>query len=327
MRSRTIRAFRATLPAVVLAAVLLATHAGPAAAQVEQDVLSGRVLREGEPVAGVPVTLHRVTAGASGEAGTAVTDASGRFRFRLPPPDSAGFTVLFTTAEYASVRHFGPPLHPDEPAVEYTVAVYDTATSLPGAIRVARRDLVLLPGADGGWEVNEILRVRNDARRTLVGRDGMPVWSVALPGGATDFEVGEGDLAADQVRQMEDRALLMAPLTPGERDLFFRYRIPAASGRAALELDSPADSVNVYVQQPAPHVDLEGLTPAEVLTVEGQRFLRFAGADLAEGQRIEVRWDSGQGPVSPVLAAVGVTALVLGVGGAAALRNRGSRAA
>jgi hypothetical protein len=294
----------------------------PLAAQQGDDVLRGRVVLEAEPVAAVPVTLHRVTAQESGVIATTVSDPSGRFQFRVPPPDSAGFTVYFTTADYLSVRYFGQPIHPGDPREDYALEVFDTASSLPGALRLARRDLVVFPHADGGWEVNEVVRVRNTAERTLVSASAMPTWSISLPAGARDFEVGESDLPADQLRQMGDRLLLLMPLLPGDRELLFRYRIPGDRAEVLLKLDAPADSVNLYIQQPAPHVEVTGLAPREIFEVQGDRFLRFSGADLAADTRVRLAWENSIAPVDPVLAGTGAALALLLVGVGAAFRNR-----
>jgi hypothetical protein len=106
---------------------------------------------EDRPLPGIPVTLHRVTPSQSGPLDQQVSGADGSFRFALPPADTAEFEVFFATAEYATVRYFGEPIHRGAAVVDYAVEVFDTASALPGAVRVARRDLVLLrrPRGDG----------------------------------------------------------------------------------------------------------------------------------------------------------------------------------
>src|SRR5690606_26586369 len=143
-----------------------------------------------------PVTLHRVRSSDSGPVGSSVTAPDGSFSFSLPPADTSGFEVFFVTAEHLAVRYFGPPIHGASAPATYQVAVFDTASAIPGAIRVVRRDIVLIPETQGGWEANEIIRLNNSADRTLVSPDGMPVWETRLPAGVTDFEAGEGDLSA-----------------------------------------------------------------------------------------------------------------------------------
>jgi hypothetical protein len=287
------------------------------------EVLRGRVVKDGAPVAGVAITLHRVTPTVSGELETRSTGADGGFEFRLPRADTASFSVFFATAEYQAVRYFGRPLHPDEVAGDYLVEVHDTATVLTEPVRIARRDVVLIPEQAGGWEVNEIVRIRNPSSQTLVSRSGMPAWEFRIPAAAVDFEAGEGEVLADEVRRMGDRVFLLTPLIPGERELFLRYRIPGSERRIALPSDSGVDTINVFVRQPSPVVTVEGLQTTEVLTAGQERFLRYGGADFEPGSAVSLAWKaSATPPISPNAAAVGVTVLVLLFGLAFARRSR-----
>jgi hypothetical protein len=306
-----------------LATVRDLVAAPPAAAQEPGSrVLVGHVLKAGAPMAGVPVTLHRVTSSASGPLATQTSGPDGGFRFTLPPADT-GFAVFFTTADYLSVRYFGPPVHQDEATSGYEVAVHDTTSSLPGALKTVRRDLVLLPQTDGGWEVDEIVRVRNASDRTLVPRAGQGTWDFQLPEGATDFQTGEGDVTPDQLRLVGDRVFLVTSLVPGDRDVYVRYRLPAGHSSSAITLRDGADTVNVFVQQPSPEVTAAPLVARPPVTVEGEKFLQFSGTSVAPGTRVAIRWKApAHLPFSPVVAGIGAAVLILAVGTAAAVRNR-----
>jgi hypothetical protein len=292
--------------------------AAPAPAQSgapEARVLQGRVVKHGEPVAGAEVTLHRVTSSASGPVSEQRSAPDGSFRFVLPPVDTAGFTVFFTTAEYRAVRYFGAPLHEGEPPEGYAVQVYDTTSSLPDSVVLARRDAVLIPGNDGGWEVNEIVRVRNVAGRTLVPRDGIRSWELRLPANAREFEAGEGEVAPEQIRLVGDRVVLLSPLVPGEHELFFRYTLPAGTDSAAFPLAGPVDTLNLYVRQPAPRVTVQGLANTRSVTVQGERFIQYGATGLPASSRISLAFDDAGGPpVSPVAAGVGAAVVLLLLG-------------
>jgi hypothetical protein len=294
-----------------------------ATAQAGERVLTGHVVRKDTAVPGAHVTLHRVTAAASGPVATATSAADGEFRFVLPPADT-GFAVFFTTVDYLSVRYFGPPVHRDEAATDYRVAVYDTTSSLPGAVRTARRDLVLLPQTDGSWEVDEILRVRNSADRTLVPHPGTPAWAFQLPTGAVDFETGEGDVAADQLRLVGDRVFLVTSVTPGDREVVVRYRLPAGVDASSIALEDGADTMNLFIRQPAPAFTAAPLIARPPVTVEGESFLQFSGTALKPGTTLALRWKApAKLPVSPVVAGIGAALILLALGTAAAIRNRG----
>lgn len=302
--------------------LMLPLSAAPALAQgAASQVLEGRVTLEGAPVAGAELALHRVTPDSSGVHATSTSGADGAFSFRVPRPDSAGFTVYFVTADHLGIRYFGSPIHPGDAPGDYVVQVRDTTSTAGASLRVSRRDLVLLPHADGGWEVNEVVRLRNAGARTIVSRGGLPTWEMSIPGGVGEFEAGAGDLPADQIQRMGDRLLLIAPVLPGEREIFLRYRIPAG-GPAALTAGTEMDSLNVFVQQPSPRVTVSEMRPVEIVNVEGERFLQLSAADLAADAPLRMEWESTAPPVDPVLAGVGAAVLVVLLGAGAAFRNR-----
>ena len=297
----------------------------PAAQTPAERVLSGMVELSGEPVPSIPVTLHRVTPEASGPLGSQVSSAGGEFSFRLPPPDSAQFEVYFVTAEYLSVRYFGQPVHGGAVPDDYPVAVYDTASTLPGAIRVARRDIVLLPEAQGGWEANEIIRLHNSADRTLVSSGGMPTWQMRLPDGVTDFQAGEGEMSAAEIVQMGDRVLLTSSILPGDRELYLRYRVPLDLEQAVLPIGTSTDTLNVFVGQPSPAVEVEGLQTTNVVDVQGERFVQYGTSGLTEGEEISLAWEAPAGaPLPPEIAGSAAALLVLLIGSFLAIRARGA---
>lgn len=306
---------------VPLLLVLWATGPGQASAQR----LLGTVRLGERGVDSVPVSLHRVTSDSAGVVSTDSTRDSGRFSFRLPAvAQDAGFTVFFVTAEYRGIRYFGRALHPGEAQDGYTVSVYDTA-SAPAAgqgIRVSRRDVVLVPREAGGWEVNEILRLHNPGERTLVASRPGDVWRARIPSNATEFEVGGGEIDADDVTRMGDLLLLSAPLVPGTQELFFRYRVPPTD-TLRLPLDQPTGEMNLLVREPAPPLRVEGLAATDTLQAEGERFLRYTGSDLTAAATVTVATASAPlGPISPPLAGAGAAAVLLGVGTWIALRRR-----
>lgn len=297
--------------------------AGPAEGPTR--ALSGRVVKGGEPVAGAAVTIHRVTPSASGPIAQLTTGRNGRFDAMLPPPDTAGFTVHFATVDYQTVRYFGSPVHAGDPASGYTVEVFDTTSALPGAVRTSRRDVILVPEPDGSWTASEIVRIRNSAARSLVSAGGMPTAEVRLPTGATGFEAGEGDLPPDQIRLMGERVLVLSALAPGDRELFFRYRLAARPDRATFALAGATDTLNLFVRQPSPALRVSGLSTTKQLTVEGEQFLQYAATGLASGASVEMQWDGPAAPpVSPVVAGAAAAGLVLLLGSWAAVRNRSS---
>jgi hypothetical protein len=297
-----------------------------------QQLLSGRVLQDGRPAAGVAVQLHRVTRNQRGQIDSTRSASDGSFRLRLPPVDSAaGFTVFFTTALAGGVRYFGPAVHPGDTPGGYQIAVYDTssAAALADSVRLIRRDLFLIPEMDGSMQLAEVVRLRNLSRRTLVA-DRRPLVAVTLPAGADAFEAGEGDRAdsatapgsAGLVR-MGDRAWVTAPLVPGDRDFFFRYRLPARVKRLPLPGAGGADTLYVYVRQPAAEVAARGLGEGVPYSAEGENFVRYQAIGLPRGAATALDWRGpAPPPVDPRWTALAIAGVILLGGTLLAARRR-----
>jgi hypothetical protein len=158
--------------------------------------------------------------------------------------------------------------------------------------------------------------------------------SVALPPGVEQFEAGEGDRAdstqaADAgLARVGDRAWLTEPLVPGDRDFFFRYRLPLKVKRLPVSVGRPTDTLFVYVRQPAPDVTASGLGEGVPFTAEGDQFLRYMGTALRPDAAVAVDWRGPQPPpVDPRWAALGIAAAILAAGAVvAARRSRGAAA-
>lgn len=310
---------------ILLCAVLLLGLLPAVGASAQQ--LRGTVQVGQMPIAGAPVILHRVTQESSGAVTQGRTDARGRFAFALPPVDTAGFTVFFVTSDYLGVRYFGPPLHPTDPRTGYVVAARDTMSVAPNSspVQLARRDVVLLPDPQGGWEVNEILRIRNPAEKTLVARSGLGPWEMRLPDGVAAFEVGDGEIRADQVAQVGSRVFLLAPLVPGVHELFLRYRVPELPQGLRLRSGYPTDELNVLVRQPSPPLEVEGLAPGSPVRNGSETFLRYTARDLPADARVGLRARGTVAPpVSPPVAAAVAAALVLAAAAWVAVRRSGT---
>jgi hypothetical protein len=313
--------------ALVLPALLLLAAPAPLSAP---RVLQGSVSRDGHGAAGVRVQLHRVTRASRGQIDSTLSGPGGAFRLTLPPVDTAaGFTVFFTTAVADGVRYFGPAVHPDDAASGYTLVVYDTTSAEAAAdsVRISRRDLFLIPGMDGSMEVAEVVRLRNLSHRTLLS-DRTPRVAVPLPRGAEAFEAGEGDRADSAASastglvRMGDRAWVTDPLIPGDRDFFFRYRLPAAVKRLPVALGRATDTLFVYVRQPAPDVVVRGAGQGAAYSAEGEPFVRYRATGLGPASAVALDWRGpAPPPVDPRWAALAITGTLLAAGALLAVRR------
>jgi hypothetical protein len=330
LRSATRVARRLALRALPFAA-LAATTAAAVPRTAPAQTLEGRVVRADAGVPGASVQLHRVTRETAGVVAEGVSGPGGAFRMPLPEADTAGFTVFFATALADGVRYFGRPVHPNEPIGDYEVVVYDTtsAEAAVDSLRVSRRDVFLIPGPRGGWEVAEVVRVTNASGRTLVARGGIPIFGMEVPDGIVDFEAGEtGPTGASanvggEMVLMGSRVLATVPITPGERDFFFRYLIPPGTRSLALPVDRATDTLMMYVRQPGPEVEVKGMSGGGLIEAEGERFLRFRATDLAPAAPVSLTWRSPtQSPVDPRLVAGVLVGVILLGGAVVGMRRR-----
>lgn len=303
----------------------LVLFAGPGLVQAQAQALTLRVEKDGAALPGAEVRLHRVTQDTAGAIATGATDAAGSHRFELPPPRAEGFTVYFVTAEHQGVRYFGPPVHPGEVPARYAIEVFDTAWVESGspAIRLGRRDVIVVPGTNGTAEVDEILRIENTSRRTLTAAPGGHALSLPLPAGVAAFQVGEGMIAPEVVQRVGDRIFLTGSLTPGAHELFVRYRLDPRARSLPLPVAPGTDSVNVFVRLPDGGLRVADLGTPATVQVENETFLRFSGGSLGERGAVQLQWGGAAvPPMDPRHAAAGVTALILLAGAAFAVRAR-----
>jgi hypothetical protein len=293
----------------------------------------GTVVLDDSPLAGVQVTLHRVTSQASGAVDSTFTNATGTFRLPIAPVVGAETAFYFATAEYQSIAFFGQLNRGDALDPAYTIEVFDTASVLPQPVRIVSRYMVMIPALNGSWEVDEIVRVLNPSPRALVARDGMPPWQFHIPAGATDFQAVTSDYVgglAELARQvlpheltwMEDRVLHVTPVIPGFRDIFIRYRLPADRSESTLLVGEPTDTFNIFVLQPSHLTRVNGLATQRQVNVENEQFMQYGAVGLSPGSRIDLEWAGIGPPIDPVVAAVALTVLLLAVAVGVALRNQ-----
>lgn len=93
-------------------------------------------------------------------------------------------------------------------------------------------------------------------------------------------------------------------------------------GRTEVPVGTVLDSINVFVQQPAPGITVAGLSPVDVIDVDGQRFVQMSAEGLAADSVLRMEWQSGTAPIDPVWAGVGASMVLLLIGAGAAVRNR-----
>lgn len=298
------------------------TPDGRSAATAEQEpgsgVLSGQVLVGDLPADSGTVVLHRVSAEFVGEIDSVGVGEGGTFEMRLPEISGDGLDdVFFATVRYQNVLYFGEAItaHP-EPGGTYVIQAYPSIPAGPDARpRVRIRNLFVEPLDPGpGWAIWDYFQLGNDAPATLVAGEHGPVWSHSLPPEAVDFRVGESDLSAGTASFSGGRVHVSAPMPPGDTVYLFRYTI--SSDRFSVPMEGTTGSMELLIREPAGEIAVAGLANVPEVEIEGVRFRRFAGRDLAPSEVTVARGGTG-GPLSSV--SVSAILLALALAGAGAL--------
>jgi hypothetical protein len=307
----------------------LEAQAGPATPGAAR--LEGQVVRVGEPLAGVPVVLHRIARDQAGEIDTVAAGPRGDFRFSLPsvPTPEAEGDVYFASVRYQGILYFGAAVsRPEQLDSLYAIEVFDTTEAPPegAALPVAVRYLVAEPaGPDGaGWRVTDLFEVANEGDRTLVAAsDSGVTWAHPLPSGIAQIQVGGGDLSPDAARTVDGRLELSGPIPPGQRQFILRYEVPDL---AAFEVPLAAGTreVEMLLAEPSPAEEVVGLSAVETIEVQpGLSFRRYTGQFEQGGVlRLVLTEPPGEWPLRQLVVVLGLLLAVVGLW--AALRTSAS---
>lgn len=266
-------------------AALVACLARPSAGTGQEPaeaILEGRALLADRPLADVQVVLHRVAPDDAGELDSISSGPDGTFRFLLPhvPDPEARSEVYFASVRHLGILYFGPPVtDPVQLDTVYVIQAYDTVSAPGGGaeLPVLVRNVFLEQDGDG-WSATDLFQISNEGDRTLVAGTGDVTWAYPLPLGASDFQVGQGDLSADQIAFDGDRVRVSSPLPPGERLIVLRYRLDELS--TTIPLPGRTDRAELLIREPAPPLRVTQLSPLATVELEpGSSYRRY----LAEG--------------------------------------------
>lgn len=287
-------------------------------------VLSGQVLIGDVPADTGTVVLHRVSAQFLGEIDSVTVGEGGTFEIPLPDVSGDGTDdVFFATIRYQGVLYIGDAITAQpEPVGTYVIQAHPAIPAAPGmGARVRIRNLFVEPLDPGsGWAIADFFELVNDAPATLVASEFGPVWSHALPPEAADFRDGQGDLSAGTASFRDGRVSVSAPMPPGDTVYLFRYTISA--DRFTVPMEGTTGSMELLIREPAGEVAVTGLANVPEVEIEGVRYRRFAGRDVAPSVVTVARGEAA-GPMSSVpLAAVLITLALAGAGALVAARAR-----
>ena len=294
--------------------------------------VSGRVSSPGQkadiPVVGVFVTLHRVGTDSSGPVDSVRTDVGGRYALRYArfgAPDA----VYFAAVVYRGIAYFSAPLRNARASGEEgEITVFDT-TSRAVELHVRGHHFVVSGSRpDGARNIVEVWELSNDTTVTVVGRDSLtPVWTAALPSGATEFAGGQGDVSPGTVQAREGRVVLLAPFGPGVKQISYSYSLAARSFPLDLRIERPNVVLEVLVEEPGAQVAGADLRAMAAATTSGRTFKRFLAQDVAAHSVVRITVPvSSAGTRTKVLVALasGIAVIMAGALARALFGRRGA---
>lgn len=279
------------------------------------------------PLAGQWVVLHRVGHDRAGPLDSMQTGANGRYAFRYR---ASGDTtaIYFATTSFGGIVYPTSPFRgPDVRGDNALITVFDT-TSGPITIKVAGRHLIVgAPNTDGRRPIGEIFDLENDSTVTAIAKDSVsPIWATHIPEGAVGFRLNtNGDLAAGAISQRGSTVGLLAPLSPGIRQLAFTYELPSKSFPLRIPVEGGTGLFEVMVQEPAAHVTGPALREVPPQSAEGRVFRRFLAQDVPSGSVVGVDMpENVTGERTKIYLAVGAVILLSMIAGliVAARRSR-----
>jgi hypothetical protein len=131
--------------------------------------------------------------------------------------------------------------------------------------------------------VLDLIVLRNDGRVARVAPDSSrPSWRVVLPPGTGDMEVGETDLSPDAIVRQGDTVKVLAPLSPGQKQLSLEYSVTPVRGKLEFAVGPGGGPVNLLVEERDARVSGGTLALADSQVIEGRSFRRYTG-DLPAG--------------------------------------------
>ena len=285
--------------------VVAGAIAGPLVAQTPTRA-AGIVLRPATPapvpVGNVRVVLHRVGLASQGPIDTVVTDLRGRFQFEFRADTTSSYLI---SARHAGIEYFSAPLgiHRTRPDTGIHLLVYDTSATAPVATK--SRTLVLgAPDVTGSRPVIDWFVLENRGTLTRVGRDSTEsTWAARLPAGVRGPEVGDARLSqisAEAVTFRDDTAFVVAPISPGQKELLIQYEV--AKDQRSLELPlGQIDSVDLFIEEAGLAPDPGRWRVRDSQIFEGRPFRRYQRLGQAPTLTIRFPRTSLPNAVLPVL--------------------------
>jgi hypothetical protein len=171
--------------------------------------------------------------------------------------------------------------------------------------------------------VLDLVVLRNDGIRARVAPDSAhPSWSLTLPPGAGEMQVGESELSPDAVVRQGDTVKVLAPIAPGQKQLSIEYATVPVRGRLVFPVGPAVTPVNLLVEEPSARVSGGLLALADTQVIEGRSFRRYTGRVPAGGAiTLEVTGGPERASWRVLTGLVGAVALALALAAARLIRR------
>jgi hypothetical protein len=137
--------------------------------------------------------------------------------------------------------------------------------------------------ANASRSITEVYELANDSSVTRIasgsGADGA-VWVSALPDGASDFRVSQGDVPSSAVEFISGRVAVFAPIAPGLAQIAFSYILPARAFPLRIPIQTPTQILEVLVEEEKGSVTGAKLKEQEPVALQQRNFRRFLADDV-----------------------------------------------
>jgi hypothetical protein len=280
--------------ALTMLTLLGLLHNSPSrvSAQSQPLTIKGTIFNgsaDGGDVAGLPVTLHRISILGPDDVQTVSNDEGG-FSFDgviYDPALNYGVSVRYQSAIYGT----DVDLSAGSPAL-LTITVFD-ATTDDSVVSAVSASLLFasVDRANQTIAALEILRLANNSDRAYVpGNEPMQLLRFGLPDGATNLQLDTLLIGAD-FAQVDLGFALFASVPPGEHEIMFSYEFPYVDDEFTLEKSYRygADTIRILAPFEAVAIRSDQLGPVESVTIGERPYQIIESTGIGRGEGIIVQ--------------------------------------
>ncbi len=255
--------------------------------------ITGQVINKTNdlPASNIELTLTSYMGDRPTDEKSIKSDPQGNFSIgNLGWDRSYGIRVNFKGTEYSTDKMV---FNPGEDTKTLILPIYEP-TFDENDITIIETHVIVQP-AEGVVSIANISLYSNSGDKVYVGgkdtADGKKEsLRISIPKEALDLNFIHGIKPQDLVQTDYGYAETTSVL-PGEKRVVYTYSIPLQSGNTELDqiIDYPTKKFLLLVAEAEMTTTVTGLSGREQVDVQGQKFLKWTGADLAPGHKIELR--------------------------------------